>query len=191
MPLSRRKSLTVALAQCLIATLAVASAAQAGTVPAYFFKQFTVSSNCAEANAGLAARVQSGLKFQIKDSGSDGSYRFAAANVGQAQWAPNWNGMKLAYRAGSKMTTLPADFVCIPGQETSSSFLAMSGYTVSAEPYYEQEHWYGLANIQGQLEHVLIFPLNTASGTSAVIVMQSASTGATMQLDDNGVIHAE
>jgi hypothetical protein len=192
MALSRRKSLTVAFAQCLIATLAVASAAQAGTVPTYFFKQFTVSSNCAEANAGLAAQVASGLKFQVTaGSGSDASYLFVATNVGQAQWAPNWNGMKLVYRAGIQMTTLPADFECIPGQEASSSFLAMSGYSVSAEPYYEQEHWYGLANIQGQLEHVLIFPQNTASGTSAVIVMQSASTGAAVQLDDNGVIHAE
>ena len=193
MPFSRKFSLaTVVAAQCLVAALASVPA-RAATIPAYFFKEWTVSKNCTEQHAGLAARVASGLKFKISadNQAADGSYVFEAQDTGQTHWARNWNGMKLQYRAGTEMTTLPADFECIPGQEASSPFLAMSNYTQSAEPYYAQAHWYGIAKIHGQLEHVLIFPRNTTQSPSAVIVMQSVNAPGTMQLDDNGVIHIE
>ncbi len=183
---------TVAAAQCLVGALAGAPA-RADTIPDYFFQEWTVSKNCTEQHAGLAARVQTGLKFKIsRDAQSaDGTFVFQAEDAGQQHWAANWDGLKLTFRAGTEMTTLPADFECIPGQEASSPFLAMSNYAQATEPYYEQAHWYGLAKIQGQLEHVLIFPRNSASGPSAVIVMQSVVAAGAVQLDDNGVIHVQ
>ncbi len=179
-----------AAVQCFIVGLAVTAPARAATIPSYFFKEWTITSNCAEAHAGLAARVDSGLKFRIaKDTASeDGSYVLETADAGQKRWAANWNGLRLEYRAGTKMTSVPADFECIPGAESSSPFLAMSGYVTTAEPYYEQEHWYGLARIHGQLEHVLIFPRDVSGDKSAIIVMQSASAPSAIKLDDDGVI---
>ena len=190
---SRKSLLTSAMtASCLVATLA-GSPAGAQTVPDHFFREWTVTKNCTEQHAGLAAQVQSGLKFKIsRDSASaDGSYVFEAEDVGQQHWAANWNGMKLQYRPGTDMTTLPADFECIPGQEATSPFLAMSNYAQSSEPFYEQAHWYGIAKIRGQLEHVLIFPRNAATGPTAVIVMQSVYAPTTVQLDENGIIHMQ
>src|SRR5262249_59777796 len=115
--------------------------------------------------AGRAAGGRAGLKLKIA-AGKDGGYVFVAEDAGQSRWAANWNGLQLAYRAGTKMTSLPADFECIPGAESTSPFLAMSGFAQSAEPFYEQEHWYGLAKIHGQLEHVLIFPRDTPGAAS-------------------------
>lgn len=194
MPFSRKSFLfSAAAAQCLLAAFAAAPV-RAATIPTYFFTEWTVSKNCTEQHAGLAARVQTGLKFKISADSqtADGDYVFEAEDVGQTHWAANWNGMKLIYRPGTDMKTLPADFECIPGQETTSSFLAMSNYTQSAEPYYEQAHWYGLAKIHGQLEHVLIFPRDASNGgPRAVIVLQSASSPTSVQLDDNGVLHMQ
>lgn len=193
MRISRKAFLSIAVAtQCLVAALAGAPA-RAATIPDHFFREWTVAKNCTEQHAGLAARVQTGLKFKItRDSvAADGSYVFQAEDVGQQHWAANWNGMTLSFRAGTDMTTLPADFECIPGQEATSPFLAMSNYSQATEPYYEQAHWYGLAKIHGQLEHVLIFPRNSAQGPSAVIVMQSVNAPGAVQLDDNGVIHVQ
>jgi hypothetical protein len=192
MPFSRKAILAAAIAPCLVGALA-GTPAHAGTVPDYFFKEWTVSKNCTEQHAGLAASVQPGLKFKISadTQTADGSYVFQAENVGPQQWAANWNGMKLVYRPGTAMTTVPADFECIPGQEATSPFLAMSNYAQATEPFYEQGHWYGLAMIRGQLEHVLIFPRNAATGPSAVIVMQSVNAPGTVQLDSNGVIHSD
>jgi hypothetical protein len=190
MRISRKTILsTIAAAQCLVAA-AGATPARAADNPDYFFTQGTVSKNCTEQHAGLAARVSAGLKFEIsRDSRTaDGSYVFHAVDGTQQSWAANWNGLKLVYRAGTEMTTLPADFECIPGQEASSPFLAMSNYAQATEPYYEQAHWYGLARIHGQLEHILIFPRRSATGPSAVIVMQSVVAPTSVQLDDNGVI---
>jgi hypothetical protein len=67
----------------------------------------------------------------------------------------------------------------------------MSGYVQTAEPQYPQEHFYGLARIQGQLEHVLIFPRDARAngGAAVIVVLQSATAGANVNLDDNGVIH--
>jgi hypothetical protein len=187
-----RKALlsTVVASQCLLAALAGAPAQAADSIPEHFFMKGTVTKNCTEQHAGLAARVAPGLKLSIsRDSQSaDGSYVFQAEDVADQKWAANWNGLKLSYRPGTKMTTLPADFECIPGEETSNPFLAMSNYATATEPYYEQAHWYGITKIHGQLEHVLIFPRDSSTGPSAVIVMQSVNAPGTVQLDDDGVI---
>jgi len=147
MSFSRKPILASIIAiQCLVAALAGAPA-RADTIPDYFFTEWTVSKNCTEQHAGLAARVQTGLKFKIsRDSqAADGSFVFEAQDSGQKQWGANWNGMKLQFRPGTDMKTLPADFECIPGQEATSPFLAMSNYAQATEPYYEQAHWYGIA----------------------------------------------
>jgi hypothetical protein len=192
MPFSRTAILASVIAPCLIGALA-GTPAQAGTIPGYFFKEWTVSKNCTEQHAGLAASVQTGLKLKISPDAqaADGSYVVQAQDTPQQQWAANWNGMKLVYRAGTDMTTLPADFECIPGQEATSPFLAMSNYAQATEPFYEQAHWYGIAKIRGQLEHVLIFPRNATSGPSAVIIMMSVNSPGTVQLDTNGVINMD
>ena len=113
-------------------------------------------------------------------------------NASGKQWATEWQGVKLSYRAGTKMNSVPADFECVAGSEaasaSSSPFLAMSGYVQAVEPQYAQEHWYGLAKIHGQLEHVLIFPRAVKGDNSAIIVLQSATTSGNVVLDDNGVI---
>jgi len=178
--------------QCLLGGLAAAPA-RAGDIPDNFFMEWTVSKNCTEQHAGLAAHVASGLRFKISRDAlaADGSYVFQAENTGKQHWNAGWDGIKLQYRPGTAMKTLPADFECIPGQEASSSFLAMSNYAVATEPQYEQGHWYALARIHGQLEHILIFPSSSASGPKAVIVMQSVTASNSIQLDDNGVIHLD
>jgi len=193
--MSRKVPLSLAFAaQLFLAGLAAgAPASAANGVPSYFFKEWTVTKNCVEAHAGLAARVQAGLKFKVaQDSASaDGSYVFTAEDGGSNHWAANWNGLKLVYRPGTQMSSLPADFECVPGAESSSPFLAMSGFAQTAEPYYEQEHWYGLAKIHGQLEHVLIFPRNTSGAASVVIMLQSVNSPSTVQLDDDGILHGQ
>lgn len=187
--MSRKVVLSFALAAqlSLVGLGATAPARAATAVPDYFFREWTVTKNCTEAHAGLAARVDAGLKFKVI-TGSDGSYVFMAEDTGGAHWAANWNGLHLTYRPGTQMTTVPADFECIPGQESSSPFLAMSGYAQATEPFYAQEHWYGLAKIHGQMEHVLIFPRNVSGEASAIIVLQSVNSPSTVQLDDDGVI---
>jgi hypothetical protein len=199
--MSHKIPLTVfAAVQCLVAGLAVTAPARAADpIPSYFFSQWTVKSNCTEASAGPAARVQLGLQFKItrNSATSDGQYTLQAINTSGAQWAAGWNGLKLEYRPGTKMTTVPADFECVAGSESASAsaspLLAMSGYVQTAEPQYSEQHWYGLAKIHGQLEHVLIFPRDTpkGSGASAIIVLESASSSSAIQLDDNGVIHSD
>jgi hypothetical protein len=180
-------------AQCLIVGLAATAQARAANIPDYFFKEWTVTKNCVEQHAGLAARVSAGLKFKISNDSAtiDGTYTFQAEDVGQQRWATGWSAVKLEYRAGTRLTSIPADFECIPGQEATSPFLAMSGFAQAAEPYYEPEHWYGLATINCQPEHVLIFPRNTAGHASAIIVLQSVNSPNSIQLDDGGVIHSD
>lgn len=193
MALFRKATLSASIAgQCLFAAFVAAPPASAGGIPDYFFREWTVTKNCTEQHAGLAARVPAGLKFRIsRDTATaDGNYVFQAEDVGQQHWAANWHGLKLQFRPGTQMTSVPADFECIPGQESSSPFLAMSGYAQATEPYYQQQHWYGLARIHGQLEHVLIFPRNVSGASSAIIVLASVTSPSTMQLDDDGVIHS-
>jgi hypothetical protein len=195
--MTRKISLTAfAAAQCVIASLAAVTPARAAEIPHYFFSQWTVTANCTEAHAGPAARVQSGLQWKIsKDSATaDGTYTLQTINANGQQWASEWSGLRLTYRAGTRMTTVPADFECVAGSESSSTsaspFLAMSGYVQTAEPQYAQQHWYGLAKIHGQLEHVLIFPRDVKGDKSAIIVLQSASNSTDISLDDDGVVHS-
>jgi hypothetical protein len=194
--MTRKISLTAfAAVQCLVVGLAATAPVRAAEIPQYFFSQWTVTSNCTEANAGPAARVQAGLQFKIAPAkAADGSYTLQTVNTAGKQWASAWNGIKLEYRPGTKMTTVPADFTCVAGAETSSAaaspLLAMSGYVQTAEPQYEQQHWYGVAKIHGQLEHVLIFPRDAQNDTSAIIVLESASSSSDVTLDDDGVINA-
>jgi hypothetical protein len=194
MSLSRKATLTSCIAaQCLLTGLAGTQArAQAAAIPDYFFKEWTVTRNCTEAQAGLAARVPTGLKLKVApEAAADGSYTAVAENSTAGRWAASWNGLKLEYRPGTPMTTVPADFECIPGQESGSPFLTLSNYAQAAEPYYEQEHWYGLATIHGQLEHVLIFPRASGGTPAAVVVLASVEAPGAVKLDDNGVIHME
>jgi hypothetical protein len=194
--MTRKFSLTAfAATQCLVLGLAATAPARAADIPQYFFSQWTVTANCTEASAGAAGRVQTGLQFKIASQpGADGTYALQAINAAGQQWHRAWNGVKLEYRAGTPMATVPADFECTAGAEASSAsaspFLAMSGYVQTAEPYYAQEHWYGLVKVQGQLEHVLIFPRAATGDNSAIIVLQSASAAGTISLDDNGVINS-
>ena len=195
--MTRKISLTVfAAAQCVFAALVATAPAQAAdSIPSYFFSQWTVKSNCLDANAGPAARVQAGLKFSISNDSTNGIYTLKTLNTGGKQWANEWNGLKLQFRAGTKMTTVPADFECVAGAEaasaSSSSLLAMSGYVQTVEPQYSYEHFYGLVTIHGQPEHVLIFPRDASGGGApAIIVLESATTDSTVNLDDGGVISA-
>src|SRR5581483_1042593 len=192
--MTRKLSLTVfAATQCVFAALvastpAAAVSPAADSIPQYFFSQWTVKSNCTEANAGPATHVQTGLEFKISNASVDGTYTLQTINSNGKQWASEWNGIKLRYRAGSKMTTVPADFTCVAGSEASSAaaspLLAMSGYVQTVEPQYAQQHWYGVAKIGGQWEHVLIFPRDAkGSGTSAVIVLESANCASNVSLD--------
>ena len=182
--MTRKIPLTVfAAAQCLIAGLAATLPAQAApAIPQYFFSQWTVTSNCTGANAGPAVQVQAGLQFKIANApAANGTYTLQTINSAGKQWASAWNGLQLHYRAGTQLTSIPADFECVAGAEASSAsaspLLAMSGYVQAVEPQYEQQHWYGLAKIKGQVEHVLIFPLDTRTGgTSAIVVLSSSTT---------------
>jgi hypothetical protein len=184
--------------QCAVAALVSVTPAQAAApIPSYFFSQWTVRSNCTEANAGPAVRVQPGLQFKIsKDSATaDGKYRLETINAAGKQWATEWSGLKLEYRPGTRMTTVPADFECVAGAEASSAsaspLLAMSGYVQAAEPQYAEQHWYGLAKIHGQWEHVLIFARDTKGSTSAIVVLESATESSNVTLDEGGVINAD
>jgi hypothetical protein len=192
--MTRKLSLTAfAATQCIFAALAASAPAHAAdSIPQYFLNQWTVKSNCTEASAGPATRVEAGLQFKISGKSADGTYTLQTINSNGQQWNSEWSGIKLQYRAGTKMTTVPADFTCVAGDEANSAatspLLAMSGYVQTAEPQYEQEHLYGLAKIGGQLEHVLIFPRDSKGSTSVVIVLESASSRNNVTLDENGVI---
>lgn len=193
MPLLKKVSLSSTMAaQCLFAGLLATTQAQAARIPDYFFKEWTVSKNCTEQHAGLGAEAASGLKFRIsRQTTAAGSYVFQAIDNGTSKWAANWNGLKLEYRPGTRLTTVPADFECIPGEEASSPFLAMSGFAQATEPYYEAEHYYGIARIHGELEHILIFPRSSGTGPSAIIVIQSVNAPSSLKLDTDGVIHTQ
>jgi hypothetical protein len=161
--------------------------AKADNVPSYFFNSWTVDRDCTEAHAGgLKGHTIPGLKFQVKPA-ADGSYTLVPTDdVNIGRWSRGWKGIKVEYRAGSQMASIPADMECVPGQEASSSFLAQSGFKVSAEPYYGYEHWYGQVTIHGEKHHLLIFPRN-APGSAAVVLID-ADAADNLQLDGNGTI---
>jgi hypothetical protein len=166
--------------------------AQSTTVPAYFFSQWTVQSNCIEQGFNPAEQARVGLQFSLTPTSlmADGlSYPFQPTNSATQSWPDGWSRLTVQYRAGIPMTNIPADFVCIPGQPSSSGLLAMSNYTQSAEPYYEYEHWYGLGTLHGEPHHFLIFPRNVVGADSAIIILLDAGADANVQLDQDGSIH--
>jgi hypothetical protein len=180
----------------LFATAAIPSLVQAQTttVPAYFFSQWTVQSNCIEQGFDPAEQTQVGLQFTLSPASlmADGlSYAFQPINSATQSWPDGWSELTVQYRAGTQMTKIPADFACIPGQPSSSALLAMSNFTQSAEPYYEYEHWYGLGTLHGEPHHFLIFPRNVVGADSAIIVILDAGADANVQLDQDGTIHSE
>jgi hypothetical protein len=186
--------LPAAVSFLIITAVHSVAQAQTATIPDYFFKQWTVQSNCAEQGADPAAHTQVSLQYVISPTSvsADGvSYAFDAIDGDTYQWPAGWAQLTLQYRAGTQMATIPADFACIPGAASSSSLLAMSNYTQSAEPYYEYEHWYGFGTIHGEPHHVLIFPRAVDGTDSAIIVILDAGTDGTVQLDHDGTIHSE
>jgi hypothetical protein len=167
--------------------------AQTATIPAYFFKQWTVQSNCIQQGFNPAEQTQVGLQYVIAPASSlaDGvSYAFQPINNATQAWPGGWSNLKLQYRAGIQMANIPADFACVPG-EPSSALLVNSNFTQSAEPYYEYEHWYGLGVLHGEPHHFLIFPRNVNGAGSAIIILLDAGTYGAVQLDQNGSIHSE
>lgn len=163
-------------------------------IPEYFFKQWTISSDCSEQHAGPAGHVQKGLKFRVSRSTADTdeqTFALEALDVDRRLWPGNWKKVRLEYRAGARLNALPADFECVPGAEASSPFLAMSSYAQTAEPWYEYEHWYGILLIHNEPHHVLIFPRNLRGPASAILIVQDADASGAIKLDHNGVIHSE
>jgi len=177
----------------IITAIQSVAQAQTATVPAYFFKQWSVQSNCIEQGFDPAEQTQVGLKFVISPTSisSDGlSYAFQEINNASQKWPAGWSRLTLQYRAGIPMTNIPADFACVPGEPSSSALLAMSHFTQSAEPYYEYEHWYSLGTLHGEPHHFLIFPRNVNGADSAIIVILDAGTDGNVQLDQDGSIHS-
>ena len=178
----------------LVAAAASVVQAQSAAVPAYFFSHWRVQSNCIEQGFDPAEQTQVGLQFIIAPTSisADGlSYAFQPINNATQTWPAGWEQLTLRFRAGVAMTNVPADFACIPGEPSSSALLAMSNFTQSAEPYYEYEHWYGLATLHGEPHHILIFPRNVTGSDSAIIVLLAAGAAATVQLDQDGTIHSQ
>jgi len=180
-------------ALCLMASIQTTSQAQtAPGIPDYFFNDWTVNRDCTEQHAGAAGHTQPGLEFRVARSSGDGeTYTLQPIDRPDHVWQSDWQNVKLEYRAGTRMSEIPADLECIPGQEASSSFLAMSGFAQSAEPYYGYEHWYGLVTIHGEKHHLLVFPRNAQGPSSAAIVLIDVDASGSLQLDHNGTIIVE
>jgi len=156
-------------ALCVMAAIQ-SKPANADTIPAYFLNSWTVDRDCTEAHAGaLHGHTIPGLQLQVKQQ-ADSSYTLVPVDNTAGHWNRGWKGVTLEYRAGSPMATIPADMECVPGQEASSPFLAQSGFAVSAEPYYPQEHWYGQVTIHGEKHHLLIFPQNVQQGPASAAI---------------------
>src|SRR5262245_61361527 len=108
------------VAQLLVAS-GVAPRVQAQEVdgiPAFFFSTWTISADCSEARAAPIGHVQIGLQFAIDraSASADGqAFKLRPMDKGERRWSNGWRSLKLEYRAGSKMTTVPADFECVPG----------------------------------------------------------------------------
>jgi hypothetical protein len=161
-------------------------------VPAYFFSTWTISRDCSEQHAGPAGHVQTGLRFSVEAASSDGlTFGLQPIDVDRKLWPGNWKKVRLQYRAGAKMTSIPADFECVPGQESASPYLALSNYSQAPEPSYEFEHWYGILLIHDEPHHVLIFPREHQGESSALMMIQDLDARDSIQLDHNGIIHSE
>ena len=184
----QRKVLSVLASAALLLTLSPASLADPA-VPAYFFSTWTISKDCSEQHAGPAGHVQTGLRFSIDAQSTDGlTFSLNPIDVNRKLWPGSWKKVRLEYRPGVKMTSVPADFECVPGEESASPYLAMSSYSQTAEPSYEFEHWYGILLIHDEPHHVLIFPRDTKGESSALIMIQDVDARDTIKLDHNGII---
>ena len=192
--MSRSASLLLSLAAgCLISSANVVAQADAlPTIPAYFFKEWKVAKDCLPDHAGPAGHVAVGQKFRMAGTTptADGqAFKLSSLDAQNRLLGGTWSNVNLEFRAGTKMTSVPADFECIPGEEATSSFLALGNYVINGEPYYPHEHWYALVNIHGVPHHLLIFPRNITGQDSAIIVLQDAGEEGALTLDHGGTIH--
>jgi hypothetical protein len=172
----------------------MATPVAAQSIPAYFFQQWTVQTNCIQAGFNPSEQTTPGLQFVISAasvSADASTYGFTPINTANQSWPDGWAELALQYRPGVAMTTVPADFACIPGEPSSSALLAMSNFTQSAEPYYEYEHWYALGMLAGEPHHFLIFPRNVQGADSSIIVLLDAGTDGSVVLDQDGTIHSD
>jgi hypothetical protein len=187
----QRNVLSVLALAASLLTLSPATLADPA-IPGYFFSTWTISKDCSEQHAGPTGHVETGLRFSVDPESADGaSFRLTPIDVNQKLWPGNWKKVRLEYRAGTKMQSIPADFECVPGQAFASPFLAMSNYSQTAEPWYEFEHWYGILLIHGEPHHVLIFPRERKGLSSALVMIQDADSSGTIKLDHNGIIHSD
>jgi hypothetical protein len=187
----QRNVLSVLAFAASLLTLSPATLADPA-IPAYFFSTWTISKDCSEQHAGPKGHVQTGHRFKIDRESDDGlTFQLKPIDVNQKIWTAAWKKVRLEYRPGPKMTTIPADFECVPGQESASPYLAIENYSQTAEPFYEFEHWYGVLPIHGEPHHVLIFPREQPGKSSALIMIQDLASGDSIDLDHNGIIHSE
>jgi hypothetical protein len=178
----------------LMASIQTKSEAQTPSgIPDYFFSTWTVNRDCTEAHAGSGGHTIPGSQFRVvRARGAEGvTYTLQPIDKPGLKWSKGWKNLQLEYRAGTRLKSIPADFECVPGEEASSPFLAQSGFAVSAEPYYPQEHWYSSVMIHGQKHHLLIFPRNVKGADSAAILLIDADAGGNLQLDTDGAIVVE
>jgi hypothetical protein len=178
----------------LMASIQTKSEAQTPSgVPDYFFSTWTVNRDCTEVHAGTGGHTIPGSQFRVvRGQAADGvTYTLQALDKPGLKWTKGWKNVQLEYRAGTRLQSIPADFECVPGEEASQPFLAQSGFVVSGEPFYPQEHWYGTVMIHGQKHHLLIFPRNVKGADSAAILLIDADAGGNLQLDGDGTIIVE
>src|ERR1700685_4121894 len=120
----------------ILTSVLMATPAAAQSIPAYFFQQWTVQTNCIQAGFNPSEQTSPGLQFAISPASvsQDGTtYGFTPINSAKQTWPDGWVELALQYRSGVPMTTVPADFACVPGESTSSALLAMSNFTQSGE----------------------------------------------------------
>src|SRR5262245_59423707 len=179
----------------LMASIQTKSEAQTPSgIPDYFFSTWTVNRDCTEVHAGSGGHTIPGSQFRVvRSQTADGGVAYTLQTLDKPgiRWSKNWKSVKLEFRAGTALKSIPADFECVPGEEASQPFLAQSGFAVSGEPYYPQEHWYGTVMIHGQMHHMLIFPRNVKGADSAAVLLIDADAGGNLQLDTDGTVIVE
>lgn len=161
-------------------------------IPEYFFSTWTVQRDCTEAHAAQkGGHTLPGSQFRVARAADGGYVLQTVDKPGRRPWSAGWRRVQLEYRPGTKITSIPADFECVPGAEESQPFLAQSGFSVSPEPYYAPEHWYGSVTIHGEQHHLLIFPRAVKGKDNAAVLLIDADAGDNLQLDTGGTIIVE
>jgi hypothetical protein len=194
--MSRSASLILSVAAGCLSTFAsfVAHSETPASIPQYFFKEWKVTKSCLEEHAGPQGHVKAGQKFRMTGAAptSDGqAFKLKALDEKDNLLGGDWSNVKLEFREGAKMSGVPADFECVPGEASASPFLALGNYTTSAEPWYAYKHWYGVVNIHGVPHHLMIFPRDVTGTNSAIIIIQDSGAGDGLTLDHNGVVHTQ